>query len=119
MSQGNAKKRKKRNEIRVVSHPIIQKRILRNLDQMDNRTDMAGKHSVLRVLVCYPSKPKIRATDVADDGEHPVASVNFDSLRLITSDATKKILNLLSRNKLMHRIFDPSEDEDYIDQAKI
>jgi hypothetical protein len=73
--------------------------ILHNLDQLDNHTDMAGTHSVLRVLISHPAKPHVHAADVEDEGNHPVAVVALDNLT--KSNAMKKILDCLTRNLIL------------------
>ena len=110
MAQRKGKKKRVLKRERVVTDLVVQKLILQNLDKMDNRTDMAGDHSVLRVLVCWPSEPRIRAAAVADNGNHPVATVNFD--KLVTSDGMKRILDSLSRNALSDHFFDAIQSED-------
>jgi hypothetical protein len=75
--------------------------MLRRLDRLDKRTKMAGTHSVLRVLISHPAIPDLRAKDIKDDGDHPVAVVAFEALN--KSRATQQILDSLSRNILVKR----------------
>jgi hypothetical protein len=92
------RKKEKEQETRVTKDTVVYERILQGLDHLDHRTAMAGTHSVLRVLISHPAIPHVHAEDVEDEGDHPVAIVALDDLT--KSDATKKILDCLTRNLL-------------------